>query len=85
MNTNEILNERENTHGKYSNVAMTSQALKHVIQQGAKFNQLTPAELESLELICMKISRIVNGNPHLVMHWEDISGYATLIVKELEK
>jgi hypothetical protein len=40
---------------------------------------------ESLDMICNKMSRIVNGNPYYDDSWVDIAGYATLVVKQLEK
>lgn len=79
-----ILEERGKTHGQYPKQARCSQALKYVLRTGDKFNQLSGEQLESLELICMKMSRIVNGDPNHKDSWDDISGYATLISNELK-
>jgi hypothetical protein len=39
---------------------------------------------EALDMICLKISRIVTGDHNAVDHWQDIEGYAALIRKRLE-
>ena len=36
-------------------------------------------------MILHKIGRIVAGDEREVDHWQDIAGYATLAVKELER
>jgi sulfur carrier protein ThiS len=41
--------------------------------------------LESLDMIANKIARIVNGDPYYKDSWQDIAGYAQLIVNKLDK
>ncbi len=36
-------------------------------------------------MIAHKIASILAGDPNEIDHWRDIAGYATLIVKELER
>lgn len=71
----DTLNERGKTHGDFTIQANTSQRLKTLIA-GSK---LRPYQQEALETICMKMSRILNGNPDEPDHWRDIAGYATLV------
>jgi len=40
---------------------------------------------EALEMILHKIARILNGNPNYADSWQDIAGYAQLIVKRLNE
>lgn len=82
-----ILNEREKTHGNYEDVARVSQALKDVIRLHLvkQTKHLTSIEHESLDMICGKIARILNGDSREKDHWRDIAGYSMLIVRELEK
>jgi hypothetical protein len=40
---------------------------------------------ESLDMICHKMARILNGNPYHFDSWHDIIGYARLIESELDK
>lgn len=80
-----ILKERHKTHGIFKNNANTSCFLKSIIMAELENSgvELTNVQQESLDLICTKISRIVNGDPNFIDHWEDISGYALLVVKDI--
>ena len=86
-NINEILNERAKTHGDFSEVAITAQLLKNNIfvrlEQTSKY-PLNDTQRESLDMICSKIARIISGDCNEIDHWQDIAGYALLVVRELE-
>jgi hypothetical protein len=72
----DIISERAKTHGNYTLQSQLSQDLKRRIkQEGAS---LSPQQQEALEMICVKIARIVSGDPNDADHWRDISGYAHL-------
>lgn len=72
-----LINIRAQTHGDWREQSHHSQMLKTAM--GLDMNaSLRPDEREALELICVKISRILNGDAHLEEHWRDIAGYATL-------
>jgi hypothetical protein len=77
-----IIHQREKTHGDYERQARLSQDLKTRIRQEA--HTLTHQQLESIEMICVKIARIVCGNPNEADHWLDVQGYAELIHKNLQ-
>ena len=81
----ETLDQRENRYGDYSKVAGTSQFLKAVIRQGASWPDMEDYMQESLDLICNKIARIVNGDPYYDDSWHDVGGYAKLVEIELAK
>ncbi len=81
----DLLNEREKTHGVYSTQALTAQALKHVMSESPNWHQMPAYMRESLELIATKISRMCHGDINEVDAPRDISGYAQLMVRELEK
>jgi hypothetical protein len=80
---NPVLNEREHTHGDYANTATIAQELKDVIRQNPN-KHMNMIQLESLDLICTKISRILSGNPNEKDHWKDIAGYANLVSERLK-
>ena len=40
---------------------------------------------EAITMIANKLGRVINGDPYYDDSWRDIAGYATLVVKELEK
>lgn len=72
------LTKKEATHGLYKDTALLSQTLKGVLYSGKNWEKLNTSQRESLELICLKISRILNGNPNVRDHWDDVVGYAQL-------
>jgi hypothetical protein len=77
------LAERERTYGDYKDVAFTAQELKKIVRTRGGWHDMSPPMQESMDMICNKMARILNGNPYYADSWHDISGYATLVVKEL--
>jgi hypothetical protein len=75
----ETLLARNKTHGNFKLNAECSQALKDVIRANGVISRASIMD-EALDMISSKISRIVTGNPYEPDHWQDIAGYATLIV-----
>ncbi len=71
-----IIEARAKTHGDYKLQSKLAQDLKTRIRQEG--GNLSPQQLEALEMICVKIARITCGNPQEPDHWLDISGYALL-------
>ncbi len=74
------VDEREKTHGKFSDTAAISQGLKITLAQSPLFDRMSPVQRESLEMICVKMARIVCGNPDFRDHWLDVAGYIQLVV-----
>lgn len=73
-----LLQTREKTHGSYPSTARLSQALKDTMKSGSNWISLTDAQAESLEMIALKIARILSGDPDYTDHWDDVIGYAKL-------
>jgi len=69
---------KQKTHGDYKNTATISQALKGVMSAGKNWDVLKDTQREALELIVMKIARILSGDHNYRDHWDDIEGYAEL-------
>jgi hypothetical protein len=80
---NQILNERESTHGPFTLTAAISQSIKTALILGNRSRSYIAQE--SLEMIAGKMARIAAGNWREIDHWRDIAGYAELIVHHLEK
>ena len=80
MQTHElpILNEREKTHGSFSLNAEKSQFLRSWFRQCPAWDKMCPEHKESLDMIALKISRILSGQAEYFDHWKDIAGYAKL-------
>ena len=81
-----ILNERQSEYGSYMQSADTTIKLKGIMHNAIARNDLHlfPDQLLSLDMIAVKISRIVNGNPAHRDSWIDIAGYATLVADRLQ-
>lgn len=81
------LAERGANYGKFTNHAKLSQTLQAAFEQHVRMygqpEKYTDSMNEAIQLIFHKLARIANGNPTYVDSWTDISGYSTLIVKEL--
>jgi len=80
----ETLEQRGNNYGNYRDVAYVAQELKKTLRYSKSWHSMEPYMQESLDMICNKMARIVNGNPYYDDSWHDISGYATLVEKQLE-
>ena len=79
------LNERGARYGNYSDVAGTTQQLMSIVESGANYEHLNAEQKTSLFMICNKIARAVNGDPHYFDNWRDIAGYATLAERTCEQ
>lgn len=80
-----LLGERQQTHGSYAEVSRTCQSIKRTMRQSGGWDHLSNEQAEALEMIAMKIARILSGNHNFADHWEDIEGYARLVSNELER
>lgn len=77
-NINEILTQREKTHGKYFDVSKLSQTLKEIIRDTPNWEKLNDGQKESLEMIANKLGRLLSGDANFRDHWDDVCGYAAL-------
>jgi hypothetical protein len=74
-----LLHARSATHGRYRDVANTSQRIKKVMHDTDAWPFLSDEQAETLDMIAMKIARILSGDSTHADHWEDIEGYARLV------
>lgn len=81
---NETLRARQQTHGSFELNAEISQRMKQYWKTCPGYGAMTAVQAEALDMIALKISRILSGQSHHDDHWRDISGYATLAVMEIE-
>ena len=80
-----ILSERSATHGDFSANATIAQKLKTVFRQSDRWPTLSDVQHEALDLIALKLSRILSGDPQHADHWADIAGYAQLVLGEVRR
>lgn len=77
-NINELLEERNTTHGSFVVNSRVSQRLKEVFRNESNWEKLDPIHREAIDHICGKFGRIMAGQPTFDDHWDDIAGYAGL-------
>lgn len=82
---NEILNERDSTHGDWTQTSLLAQDLKQSLRLYEVYMAVPPRRREALDLICTKIARIVCGRSDISEHWDDIAGYAQLAASDIPK
>lgn len=85
MSIDKTLSERESNYGEYIDLATISQRLKETIRDTNNWEELSPDMKETLDMICHKMARILNGNPYHFDSWHDIIGYARLVEIYLER
>lgn len=73
-----LLQEREKTHGSFYKNALASQTIKQVYRHNRTDDFLKVEHREALDMIALKISRILSGKANEKDHWKDIAGYAKL-------
>ena len=83
LNIQQVLSERQTTHGDFADHAQTTQLLKTVMHSQPGWSKLSAMQRESLDMIVHKIGRVLSGNHNHADHWIDIQGYARLIEERL--
>lgn len=74
----ELLAERDATHGSFIVNGRVSQSLKEVFRNEPGWEELDIIHREAIDHICGKFGRIMAGQPTYDDHWDDIAGYAQL-------
>lgn len=82
MDTDQLIAQRASTHGDFRDNARVSRQLKTLFKNNTLF-KLKDFQAEGLDLIALKISRILTGNPNYVDNWDDIAGYAKRVADYL--
>lgn len=85
-NLTAILKERGSRYGDYLGHADITQCLKRALYLHAEACGVVLAHFhkESIDMICHKLGRVVNGDPNYTDSWQDIAGYAQLVVDILD-
>lgn len=76
---------RGSTHGDYNQMSVTAQAIKAIMHQTPNWDKMRPAAREALDLTATKQARILHGDFSCYDHWDDIRGYAQLVLDRMIK
>lgn len=80
----DTLTERGKRYGNYMEQTAISNKIKEAMQEIPDYWDMETDQKDALEMIAVKMSRIVNGTPDYADNWADIAGYATLVKDRLE-
>lgn len=79
-----IVHTRQATYGDSVTQLAHCTTIKHAVGHQERVHQddspINMTECEALDMICTKLSRIVNGRPH-EDNWLDIIGYAAIAIE----
>lgn len=86
QSVDDVLAERGARYGAFVGHAEVTQTLKRVIsyQLALRKKTLADDQQETLDMICHKVGRIINGDPDYADSWVDIAGYAKLVSDRLQ-
>lgn len=79
-----LTEERQKTHGDYKKRSVVAQELKGVVIESTNYALLPYEMRDALDMICVKISRICEGNYDVADHWKDIAGYCECVLDCME-
>jgi len=79
MTIGNTLDDRSGKYGSFKEASHTTQRLKEVMAKTPNWLQLEPYMREALDMIVLKIGRILNGDPWYPDSWHDIAGYTALV------
>jgi hypothetical protein len=79
----ETLKERGSRYGSFEDQGRIEQDIKDAMRRASGWDRLAPDQKSALEMIAVKISRILKGDPDYADSWHDIQGYAKLIEDRL--
>lgn len=72
-----IIKQRGNTYGDFRDNGSIAQAIKDIMRESPGWNSAPSYLREGLDMIALKVSRILSGDPLYPDNLIDIAGYAT--------
>ena len=86
----EITRKRGSVYGPFLHNSIVAQAIKKALRsipdpdnEGLCWENLPHDVREALDLIALKMSRIVTGDHRYLDNWDDIGGYAKIVADRL--
>ena len=85
MTINDTLDKRGGVHGDFAANAKIMQATKRLWRDHVGWQHLDDTKREALDLIAVKVGRVLCGDPSFADHWHDIAGYAILAERSCDR
>ena len=80
-----ILEQRGSVHGNHLAGGAYTQGAKELMRDSLNWPVMKNDLKESLDVIQLKIARILNGDPEFEDHWIDIQGYVKIVLDRIRK
>lgn len=80
----DTLAERGGRYGTFLAQSKITQDIKAAMMCTPNWKDLASDQKEALEMIALKIARILNGDPNYHDSWHDIVGYTKLVADRLQ-
>lgn len=80
---NETLAQRGKHYGDFVKTFDVIQQIKDALKDGVGWAAMPPERREALEMIAVKLGRLVSGDSGHADSWHDIAGYARLVEESL--
>jgi hypothetical protein len=84
LSLDETLAARSGQYGDFAAQAKACQLIKAAFAKCDNWAELDDDAREGLEMIAMKVSRILTGNPKNYDSWHDIAGYSEVVARKLK-
>ncbi len=78
LSPEELTTEKKKEHGDWLTQSNRSRIIKTSMHNSVGWSGLESYQKEALDMIAVKMSRILSGDANLADHWDDIAGYAFL-------
>lgn len=79
MNTPELIQTREASHGKFEDNAALTVEIMECYRKSPHWNTAPPTVKVAVYMIVHKMSRALSGSVLFDDHWKDVQGYASLV------
>lgn len=85
MSTQDTLTHRQRRYGEFTENSQIAIDIKDIFRKSSNWNELKMAkdQMEALDMIAVKVSRILSGDPDYSDNWHDIQGFAKLVENRL--
>lgn len=78
-NVDDTLTDRGQHYGDFARTFDVIQQIKAALKDGAGWAEMPAERREALEMIAVKMGRLVSGDSGHADSWHDIAGYARLV------
>jgi hypothetical protein len=84
--TTALTQQRSSVYGAFAGNAEIAQRMKDLMRSTRQWSTVAPDLREGLDLIALKISRILTGeDPEYLDSWDDIAGYARCVADRIRQ